>query len=47
MCLGGQLRKFDPVTRKTTNEKFVFKVKSVFAGYGYNQKHYEALGEVN
>ncbi|XP_033224993.1 FAM172 family protein homolog CG10038 isoform X2 [Belonocnema kinseyi] len=39
----GKLRKIDPVTGATTNESFDFNVSD---DADYNQKHYEALGEI-
>ena len=41
--LDGNLRKLDPVSGNITMEKFAFKVKD---DNDFNQKHYEALGEV-
>ncbi|XP_015121334.1 FAM172 family protein homolog CG10038 isoform X1 [Diachasma alloeum] len=40
---GGKLRKIDPNTRETTNEGYEFNVSR---DVHYNQKRYEALGEV-
>lgn len=41
--LGGRLRKLDPKTGLITNEGFEFNVSE---DAQYNQKRYEALGEV-
>lgn len=41
--IAGQLRKLDIVTSKTTDEEFEFNVDD---DAEYNQKRYEALGEV-
>jgi hypothetical protein len=43
LCEEGQLRKFDPQTKETTDEKYEFFVKD---DHEYNQKRYEDLGEV-
>lgn len=40
---GGKLRKLDPKTNELTKEGYEFKVSE---DPTYNQKHYEALGEV-
>lgn len=43
MFLGGKLRKLDPKTMEPTNQGFDFNISD---DPQYNQKRYEALGEV-